>query len=202
MRGYLPAYEMIRAKNLNEALRLLNQKKEELRCFAGGTDLMVLMAAGKLLKGKYLDISKIKELKNIKIKPNYIEIGALVTFSEIINHKVIQKEFPNLVQAARETGSIAIQNRGTIGGNIANASPAADTPPALISYNAEIELVSEKQKRTFLYSEYHTGYKTYVMQANEIIRCIRLPRIKKKRIHYYRKIGTRKAQEPLILRLH
>ena len=99
-----------------------------------------------------------------------------------------------LCHAASETGGLAIQNRGTLGGNIANASPAGDSPPALLVYDAEIELVSAQGVRTLPYEGFHTGYKQMLMRADELIKSIRLPRSRQPRQHYYRKVGTRKAQ--------
>ena len=99
-----------------------------------------------------------------------------------------------LCQAASETGGLAIQNRGTLGGNIVNASPAADSPPALLAYDAEIELTSTKSSRWIPYHGFHTGYKEMQMEPNELLTRIRLPRQTANCLHYYRKVGTRKAQ--------
>jgi CO/xanthine dehydrogenase FAD-binding subunit len=99
-----------------------------------------------------------------------------------------------LCQAASETGGLAIQNRGTLGGNIVNASPAADSPPALLVYDAELELISKEGSRRIPYSKFHTGYKQMDMGPDELLRAISLPRSPEKRSHYYRKVGTRKAQ--------
>ena len=106
----------------------------------------------------------------------------------------MQREFPLLCAAARETGGIAIQNRGTLGGNIANASPAADSPPALLVYDAELELVSERGTRRVEYRNFHTGYKQMDMRADELLSRIVLPRTTNDLKTYYRKVGTRKAQ--------
>ena len=99
-----------------------------------------------------------------------------------------------LCRAASETGGLAIQNRGTLGGNIANASPAGDSPPALLVYDAEVELVSAQGARLLPYNGFHTGYKQMLMRPDELIKSIRLPRARAPRTHYYRKVGTRKAQ--------
>jgi CO/xanthine dehydrogenase FAD-binding subunit len=106
----------------------------------------------------------------------------------------LQKEFPMLCQAASETGGLAIQNRGTLGGNIVNGSPAADSPPALLAYDAELELVSLKGARWVSYHGFHTGYKQMIIGTDELLTRIRLPRSPEKLRHYYRKVGTRKAQ--------
>ena len=99
-----------------------------------------------------------------------------------------------LCQAASETGGLAIQNRGTLGGNIVNASPAADSPPALLAYDAELELVSQNGARWVPYQGFHTGYKQIIMRADELLTRIRLPRTTGGLPQYYRKVGTRKAQ--------
>jgi CO/xanthine dehydrogenase FAD-binding subunit len=99
-----------------------------------------------------------------------------------------------LCQAARETGGIAIQNRGTLGGNIVNASPAADSPPALLAYDAGLELISKSGSRTIPYAKFHRGYKQMDLREDELLSAIHLPRTKAQRLHYYRKVGTRKAQ--------
>jgi CO/xanthine dehydrogenase FAD-binding subunit len=106
----------------------------------------------------------------------------------------MQREFPLLVKAASWTGAVATQNRGTLGGNIANASPAADSPPALLVYDAEIELLSAVGSRWVQYTGFHTGYKTSVMRSDEIIGHIRLPRTTSGCAQYLRKVGTRRAQ--------
>jgi CO/xanthine dehydrogenase FAD-binding subunit len=99
-----------------------------------------------------------------------------------------------LCQAASETGGLAIQNRGTLGGNIVNASPAADSPPALLAYDAEIELISTGGSRWLPYRAFHTGYKQMLIAPNELLARIRMPRNTRDATHYYRKVGTRKAQ--------
>ena len=103
-------------------------------------------------------------------------LGALTTYTEVLAHPVLRAEFPLLCEAARETGGVATQNRGTIGGNIANASPAADTPPALLVYDAELELISVRGSRRVPYDRFHTGYKKMDLAPDELIARITLPR--------------------------
>jgi CO/xanthine dehydrogenase FAD-binding subunit len=162
--------------------------------FAGGTDLMVLLEAGKLPHKNYLNIWNLPELRGIEVTDSHLTLGALTTYTEVQDHKTLREEFPMLCQAASETGGLAIQNRGTLGGNIVNASPAADSPPALLAYDADLELVSAKGSRTIPYHSFHTGYKQMNIRPDELLRSIRLPRPTKESKHYYRKVGTRKAQ--------
>ena len=193
MRAYVPKYQLISPPTLSEALDLLSQDDGDWKPFAGGTDLMVLLEAGKLPHKNYVNIWNLKELRGIEVSDDTVTLGALTTYSEIQNHAVLQEEFPMLVQAAKETGGIAIQNRGTLGGNIVNASPAADSPPALLAYDAELELISKQGVRRIPYSGFHNAYKQMDLRAGELLRAIRLPR-RSDRFDYYRKVGTRKAQ--------
>jgi CO/xanthine dehydrogenase FAD-binding subunit len=117
----------------------------------------------------------------------------LTTYTDLLEHSVIRTDFPLLCEAAAQTGGVATQNRGTLGGNIGNASPAADTPPALLVYEAELELLSASGARRVPYDRFHTGYKTSVLAPGEIIARIHLPR-REGWTTTFRKIGTRRAQ--------
>jgi CO/xanthine dehydrogenase FAD-binding subunit len=194
MRAYVPSYQLISSASLGEALDVLARESGFWRPFAGGTDLMVLLEAGKLPHKNYLNIWNLPELRGIEVTETQITLGALTTYTEVSDHATLREEFPMLCRAASETGGLAIQNRGTLGGNIVNASPAADSPPALLAYDAELELVSAKGSRTIPYHSFHTGYKQMNIRPDELLREIRLPRASKELTHYYRKVGTRKAQ--------
>lgn len=194
MRSYIPDYRLITPSTLNEALEYLAQEPAVWRPFAGGTDLMVLLEAGLLPHKRYLNIWKLHELRGMDITDEYVELGALTTYSEVLAEPVLRAEFPMLCQAARETGGPAIQNRGTIGGNIVNASPAADSPPALLAYEAELQLVSSNGSKWIPYHGFHIDYKKIAMRPDELLVRIRLPRTTTGLEQYYRKVGTRKAQ--------
>src|SRR5213082_2845438 len=176
MRTYVPAYELVLPATLNEALDVLARDIGAWKPFAGGTDLMVLLEAGKLPHQNYVNIWNLEELRGIEVTDDQVILGALTTYTEVQSHPVLQTEFPMLCEAARETGGIAIQNRGTLGGNIVNASPAADSPPALLAYDAELELVSNAGARRIPYSKFHIGYKQMDIRADELLLVIRLPR--------------------------
>jgi CO/xanthine dehydrogenase FAD-binding subunit len=155
---------------------------------------MVLLEAGKLSHQNYVNIWNLPELRGIDVTAKEITLGALTTYTDIQSNSILREEFPMLCQAASETGGLAIQNRGTLGGNIVNASPAADSPPALLAYDAELELVSNAGERRIPYSSFHQGYKQMDIRPGELLRAIRLPRNEGNLTHYYRKVGTRKAQ--------
>ena len=194
MRGYVPSYQLLTPTSLAEALSMLANEPGVWKPFAGGTDLMVLLEAGRLQHLNYINIWPLDELREIQVTDEHITLGTLTTYTEVQSNPILRSEFPMLCQAASETGGLAIQNRGTLGGNIVNASPAADSPPALLAYDAEIELTSTKSCRWIPYHGFHTGYKEMQMEPNELLTRIRLPRQTSNCLHYYRKVGTRKAQ--------
>lgn len=194
MRSYLPGQELRVPHDLGEALELLQHEPGEWMPFAGGTDLMVLSQFGKLPAMRFISLWRLPELRGIEESASHVILGALTTYTDVRRSALLQREFPLLCRAAEEIGGVATQNRGTIAGNIANASPAADTPPALLVYDAELELVSADRSRWVPYREFHTGYKKTVMQSDELIRRIRLPRNKGNWRQVYRKVGTRRAQ--------
>jgi len=194
MRAHVPSYQLTTPASLDQALALLSNEPGVWKAFAGGTDLMVLLEAGKLPHRNYINIWQLNELRGIEITDSHVTLGALTTYTEVQANAVLHREFPMLCQAASETGGLAIQNRGTLGGNVVNASPAADSPPALLAYDAEIELVSSSGSRWLPYDGFHTGYKEMNMRADELLARIRLPRTTSGLNHYYRKVGTRKAQ--------
>jgi CO/xanthine dehydrogenase FAD-binding subunit len=196
VRAYLPAYELVAPSSLDEALALLADEAAGWRPLAGGTDLMVVFATGTLPRGRYVSLWQLDALRGIEVSDEAITLGGLTTYTDVCSHPVLQAEHPMLVDAARVSGALAIQNRGTLAGNIVNASPAADSPPALLAYDAELELVSSRGRRWVPYRGFHTGYKTMNKRPDELVARIRMPRRPggPEAIHAYRKVGTRKAQ--------
>ncbi len=194
MRAFLPDYQIKAPGSLAEALGILAAEPGVWTPIAGGTDLMVLYNAGRLQGRRLLDISRLYELRGVKDDPGYLALGALTTFTEMLEQRAVHQFFPNLVKSARATGALAIQNRGTLGGNIVNASPAADTPPALLAYGAEVELVSVRGSRRIPYEAFHRDYKKMDLAPDELLASIRLPKPQGLGYHFYRKVGTRQAQ--------
>ena len=194
MRAFLPAFDLRAPSTVREALELLASDPQRTRPFAGGTDLMVLLEAGTLPEARYVGLWKLTEWRGCRMTAEGFEIGALTTYTDVMRDENIARFYPLLRAAAAETGGVATQNRGTIGGNIANASPAADTPPALLVYDAEVELMSVRGTRRVLYEAFHSGYKKMDLAADELISGIRLPKRADVWREYYRKVGTRRAQ--------
>lgn len=193
MRAFLPDYRLRKAATLDEAVGLLGGQPGTWRPLAGGTDVMVQLASGVLAHRQYVGLWGIRELRRIDVDADHVTLGALTTFSDILRHGLLRSEFPLLCSAAAETGGVANQNRGTIGGNIANASPAADSPPALLVYDAHLDLTSVRGRRTVPYERFHTGYKQMDLAPDELITAVRLPRRRGWHQHY-RKVGGRRAQ--------
>lgn len=155
---------------------------------------MVQYAAGKLPARKLVSVWNVPELRRIEVTANEIRIGAGCTYTDLCGDETIGREFPLLRSAARWTGGVANQNRGTIGGNIVNASPAADSLPALLVYEAELILVSARGERRLPYVGFHTGYKKTQLAADELVQTVCLPRRFSGYFSQARKVGARNAQ--------
>jgi CO/xanthine dehydrogenase FAD-binding subunit len=194
MRADPADYRLVSPGNLQAVLALLASEPAQWLPIAGGTDVMVLYSAGKLLNRKLINIWNIPELRQIEVLPDRIRIGAACTYTALRREEIVSREFPLLAVAASWTGGIANQNRGTLGGNIANASPAADSLPALLVYDAELTLISVRGERRVAYRNFHLGYKKSALAADELIRDISLPRKFSGYISHTRKVGARNAQ--------
>jgi CO/xanthine dehydrogenase FAD-binding subunit len=155
---------------------------------------MVALAAGRLPQKHLLSINHLRELRFIDVAPDTITLGSGTTFTDIRRHAAIAADLPLLTQAASWTGSIANQNRGTLGGNIVNASPAADSPPALLVYDAELTLISTRGARTLPYRDFHLAYKETALEPDELLHSITILRNYKNYKSYIRKVGPRNAQ--------
>src|SRR5277367_3573483 len=194
MRSNPSDYEMVAPGSLQAIVSLLATQPGSWLPIAGGTDVMVQYAAGKLPARKLVSIWNLPELRRIDVTPDEIRIGAGCTYTDLRNHELFGREFPLLASAARWTGGIANQNRGTIGGNIVNASPAADSLPALLAYEAELILVSARGERRVPYTTFHTAYRKTKLAPDELVRSICLPRQFSAYHHHTRKVGARNAQ--------
>jgi CO/xanthine dehydrogenase FAD-binding subunit len=194
MRAEPREYELVAPGDLRSVLALMDREPGTWTPIAGGTDLMVLYSAGKLAARKLVSIWNLRELRGIEVGADEIRIGAGCTYSDLREDTVVCRELPLLATAASWTGGIANQNRGTLGGNIVNASPAADSLPALLAYEATVVLVSARGEREVPYVQFHRGYKDHALEAGELIRTIRIPRKYSRYFSYTRKVGARRAQ--------
>jgi OHCU decarboxylase len=193
MRGNAEAHELIAPGNLATVLELLAATPGKWTPIAGGTELMVAHAAGKLTFPRLVSLWGIPDLRFIDTNPQSIIIGAGTTFLDLRAHAELCADFPLLARAASWIGSIANQSRATLGGNLVNGSPAADSSPPLLVYDATIEMISTRGSRRVPYSDFHTGYKKNLLAADELLLAIHLPRRFSRHKQYLRKVGTRRA---------
>jgi CO/xanthine dehydrogenase FAD-binding subunit len=193
MRGNPESHELIAASSLDDVLSHLSNEAGAWTLIAGGTELMVAHAAGRLNATRLISLCGLRELNFIRTSDDFLSIGGGTTFGQIRRSAATASDFPLLAQAASWIGAIANQNRATIAGNIVNGSPAADAPPALLVYDAEIELISQRGSRRLAYADFHLGYKQSVLQPDELVLALHLPRRFNQHIRYLRKVGTRNA---------
>jgi CO/xanthine dehydrogenase FAD-binding subunit len=180
-----------RPSSLREALHMLRDDAA-LTPLAGCTDAYVNLHFGTATARRYVDLWPIPELRGIGSDRHAMRIGALTTFRELIDSRQVRRRLPMLVAAAREIGGKQIQNRGTIGGNIANASPAGDSLPVLAAADAVIVLQSADSERRVPFGQFFTGYRASVRQDDELIVAVEVPHVEGRQ--YWRKVGTRRAQ--------
>lgn len=182
-------------RTLPEAYALLSARPAGLRVLAGGTDFMVAVNARVGLEriGHVLDIWKLDELRGVSLAQDVLRLGALTTYTGLLQAPLVREHVPALAQVAREVGAWAIQNRGTLGGNVCNASPAGDTLPLLIAADARLVLGGPRGERTVPAEEFFVGYRKTALGADELLLRVELPLSKGARLAY-RKVGTRRAQ--------
>jgi xanthine dehydrogenase small subunit len=212
MRGTAASMTVLRPKSAREALTVYARTPDALP-FVGGTDLMVLWNLGELNDRVMLDLSRLSEWSRIERveRPKragratggpatgndtaVLRIGALTTHAALQRHAMVRRHFSLLADACATIGGIQIQNRGTIGGNIANASPAGDTFPPLAVYDARVHVASASSHRTVPFLDIFAGVKKTTLSAGELIGAIDLPiPAQPPTRQFFRKVGTRAAQ--------
>lgn len=193
MKAALSKLELLRPKTLAEALKHM-ASPDRPTPIGGGTDLFVYLNAGTLEPRRYLDLSQLRELKQVLLSPAAITIGGSVTFRAIREHEEIGRRFPSLVAAAAEVGAWQIQNRATIAGNIANASPAGDSLPVLLAHDAVVHARSVRGARDVEFAALYRGYRDLALAPDELITGVTLPKGPANNLAYFRKVGTRRAQ--------
>jgi xanthine dehydrogenase small subunit len=191
MRTPISSLSLLRPRTLADALAMLRDEGP-VTPIAGCTDVYVGLQFGTVAERRFIDLWPIEELRGIHATASDIRLGALTTFSQLSASPIIRRRLPMLVAASREVGGRQIQNRGTLGGNIANASPAGDSLPVLAAANAVIVLQSASAERRVPFTAFYTGYRASVRRADELIAAIEIPRVEGKQ--YWRKVGTRRAQ--------
>lgn len=193
MRGSPESMRFLRARTPAEAVRLAAEHPEA-RPLAGATDVMVAWNAGHLNGRTFLDISPVKEWARIHPTKDGADVGSLVTHARLMRHPEVLKHWPLLAAACATVGGPQIQARGTLGGNIANASPAGDPFPPLAVYEARVRVVGPGGRRELPFHEVFAGVKKTNLAPGELIESVHLPHPPKPARQLFRKVGTRAAQ--------
>jgi CO/xanthine dehydrogenase FAD-binding subunit len=191
MLGTISPLELRRPRTVSDALRMLRDDGP-LVPIAGATDLYVTLNAGTLTAQRFLDLTPLAPLRKIEMRGDTLVIGAVATYSQIIRSRSVRARLPMLIESARQIGGPQIQNRGTLGGNIANGSPAGDTLPVLAVANAIIVLRSHDGERCVPFNEFYSGYRASVRRPDELIVAVEIPPVDG--AQWFRKVGTRAAQ--------
>src|SRR5262245_29936521 len=182
---------LLQPHSLKDALKMLRDEGP-LTPLAGCTDLYVALNFGTLKDTRFLNLWGLKALRAIDVKRDVLTIGALATYTDLIESRHVRTRLPMLAAAAREVGGVQIQNRGTIGGNVANGSPVGDTLPVLAVADAVIVLQSATETRRVPFNEFYTGYRKSVCRADELIVAFEILKLSGRQ--WFRKVGTRAAQ--------
>lgn len=185
--------EVYKRESKDEVVKLLGKYKEDGKIIAGGTDLLIDLRNKRISPKALIDISTIGELKNIEEKGDLIEIGGGVTFTQIVENKLFKNSLYGFKKACRMVGSPQIKNKGTIGGNIVNSSPAADAIPPLICLDATLILESLEGKREIRLEDFYRDRENFNIRSDELLVAIRFKRPKDNQNLSFAKLGLRKA---------
>ena len=191
MSGSVANRALFDPRSLADALKMLRDEGP-LVPMAGCTDLYVSLNFGTLKETRFLNLWRLEALRRIEARGDMLSIGALATHADLSRSPLVGQRLPMLAAAAREVGGVQIQNRGTIGGNVANASPAGDTLPVLAVAEAVVVLESSGGTRRVPFDSFYTGYRQSVRRADELIVGFEIPKVPGRQ--YFRKVGTRAAQ--------
>ena len=189
MRTAISELDLRRARSVDDALAMVGDGRTPI---AGATDLFVALNFGTLASRRFVDIWAVDDLRHIVVSGDTLVIGALATYSDAIRSPLVAERLPMLIDASRQVGGPQIQNRGTFGGNVANASPAGDSLPVFAAVDAVVVLRHLSGERRVRFNEFYTGYRATVMTPGELIVAIEVPRVQGRQ--WFRKVGTRAAQ--------
>jgi CO/xanthine dehydrogenase FAD-binding subunit len=181
-----------KASTIAEAVALRGVNKD-FQVLAGGTDLIAQWRAGLIKPSGFLDISSVEQMHGIVDLGESIEIGAITTHTDIVSSAIVGRIVPVLAEACGTVGAVQIQNRGTIGGNIMNASPAGDTLPVLLAYGAEIVVQNISKKRTIPIENFFTDYRKTALASDELLMGVHIKKPEAEEVSAFFKVGQRKA---------
>ena len=191
MRNSVHHRTLLLPRSLTDALKMLRDEGP-LVPMAGCTDLYVSLNFGMLKETRFVNLWGLGGLRNIAVRGDLLTIGAMATHTDLIRSPLVGRRLPMLAAAAREVGGVQIQNRGTLGGNVVNGSPAGDTLPVLAAAEATVVLRSASDTRRVPFGAFYTGYRQSVRRADELIVGFEIAAIRGRQ--WFRKVGTRAAQ--------
>jgi len=188
-------FEYVKPKDMDEALHVFSLYREKARALAGGTDLVVHLKEGLARPEVVVDIKALPELAGLSLKGDILRLGALVTFSDLIESPVIKSKFPLLLEAALTVASTGVRNRATLAGNICSAVPSADSAPALAVYDAEVLVRSIRGERRVPMAEWFTGPKKTALAPDELVTAVELRLPEKKHAGCYMKLSRYEGED-------
>jgi CO/xanthine dehydrogenase FAD-binding subunit len=191
MKGAISPLELLRPRTVREALEFLRYDGPVVP-LAGATDLYVSLNFGTLAGTRFMDLWLLQPLRRVALRGDVLSIGALASYTSLTRSRLVKQRLPMLVDAATQIGGVQIQNRGTIGGNIANGSPAGDTLPVFAAADAVVVIRNLRRERRVPFNEFYTAYRKHVMNEDELIVAVEVPAIDGHQ--WFRKVGTRAAQ--------
>jgi CO/xanthine dehydrogenase FAD-binding subunit len=195
----MKSFDYAAPSSLDQAIRLLSLNKGRTKVLAGGTDLLIGMMMGKISTNLLVSLKNIPDLRGIQKAKGGVRIGACCTFQEIENSPLINQKYGILSQACGSVGSLQIRCRATIGGNLCNASPAADTAAPLMALGAQVIMQGPSGERKVGMEHFFTGPGQTILNEDEILTAIRLPDGEEDSTGLYMKLGRRKAMEIAIV---
>ena len=182
-------FEYLKPKDMDEALHVFSLYREKARALAGGTDLVVHLKENLARPEVVVDIKGLPELAGLTLKGANLRLGALATFSDLLDSPLVKSKFPLLWEAALTVASVGVRNRATVAGNICSAVPSADSAPALAVYGAEVLTRSLKGERRIPIGDWFTGPKKTALLPDEIVTAIELKLPQKKHAGCYMKLS-------------
>ena len=191
----LPEFDFVTLNTLKETLSLLNRHGNESKLIAGGTDLMIKLKSGEAKPKYIINLSSCEGIDYLKDHNGKISIGPIVTHMELVNSSLLKNFAPVLSAAAGAIGSPQIRNQGTIGGNICNASPSADTVPALMVLNSRVKIVSHDEERWTSLKDFFLSPHQTILKGNELVAEIEVEKLPEDTLFSYQRVSRRKAMD-------
>ncbi len=193
-------FELLQPGSFPEALEIKKSYRDRAKVLAGGTDLLVLLKDRKLRAEVVMSLGRLRELNFIRSEEGRgVTLGALTTHGDVAASPIIRQKCPDLAEACSQVGGVQIQNLGTLGGNLCNASPAADAAPPLLLMDAVLTLASTRGERRISINDFFQGPRRTALEGDEVLKEIFMPQIAGRRGATYLKLGRRKAMEIAIV---